>query len=246
MSIEGYLAVNLVADFALLAGASRALGVFRWRRVLAADALCAGYAVLAAIWPVPWASVPVQLALLALVALMIADRADYRSWRVAALSLAAWALVCGGIALPIVRGPVGALAGILAGTALLCALYGARSPADACWQVRLGLRVGDKTARFPALIDTGNRLREPVSGQPVVIAEVALLRGLLPEGGYRVLRFGALGGNGDMACFKPTDLWIERGLRRVRAPDVWVAVAPGPLPGQYGALAPGEFALCTK
>ena len=94
-----------------------------------------------------------------------------------------------------------------------------------------------------ACIDTGNRLREPVSGLPVVIAEKALLTGVLPEDGYRVLRFGAVGGEGQMACFRPAELWIEHRGRRRPAPRAWIAVSPTPLPGVFQALAPPEFAL---
>ena len=96
--------------------------------------------------------------------------------------------------------------------------------------------------RFSALIDTGNRLREPLSGLPVLIAEAALVRDILPETGYRMLGYGAIGGNGRMACFHPDALWICRGPRKRRGPDVWVAVSPEPLPGLCQALAPPEFA----
>ena len=44
LSIELYLLLNLAPDLALLGAASRALGLFNARRVLAAGALCAAHA----------------------------------------------------------------------------------------------------------------------------------------------------------------------------------------------------------
>jgi len=108
--------------------------------------------------------------------------------------------------------------------------------------VTLCLRVGSRSASFPALVDTGNRLREPLSGLPVLIAEAPLVRDILPKTGYRTLGFGALGGEGRMACFRPDALWIVSGRKRRRGPDIWVAVSPTPLPGLCQALAPPEFA----
>ena len=106
--------------------------------------------------------------------------------------------------------------------------------------------VNGRIARFPALIDTGNRLREPLSGLPVLIAEARVLRDILPPGGYRTLSFGGLGGVGRMACFRPDAVWIGRGAARRRGPDIWVAVSPAPLPGLCQALAPPEFALYRR
>lgn len=240
MGIEVFLAVNLAADFALLASVSRAMGLFSWRGVLAADGICAALAALAALRPGlrPLAAVVSPAA----AALVLTRRAAPRQWAVFTLMLAGQAMLCGGIArlLPLpgmLAGPVCLVIG-----ALLTLLIGAgRPPGSRDWQVPLCLRVGGRCARFPALIDTGNRLREPRSGLPVVIAEAQLVRHILPESGYRTLGFGALGGEGRMACFKPDALWIGSGPRRRRGPEVWVAVSPTPLPGLCQALAPPEF-----
>ncbi len=42
-------------------------------------------------------------------------------------------------------------------------------------------KVGDQTAAFTALYDTGNTLRDPISGCPVLVADWTILRQLLPE-----------------------------------------------------------------
>jgi len=241
MSIEGFLSINLAADFALLASVSRAMGLFSWRRVLAGDAACAAIALIAALHPPfgPFAA----LAAPALAARIVTRRAAPRLWAVCTLTLFAQALLCGGVAGLLPLPPTLAAPACLGGGALLSLLVSAgRPPGSRDWQVSLRLCVAGRSACFPALIDTGNRLREPFSGLPVVIAEARLVRNILPEAGYRTLGFGGLGGEGRMACFRPDALWIGTGRRQRRGPDVWVAVSPKPLPGLCQALAPPEFA----
>lgn len=107
-------------------------------------------------------------------------------------------------------------------------------------------------ARIQALIDTGNRLREPLSGRPVVIVEEARIKRLLPPDfssdealkclppGFRLVRYGALGNQGTnaMVCFRPREVYASFGRGWMRAPDIWVAVYPGKMPGGECALAP--------
>lgn len=241
MGIEVFLAVNLAADFALLASVSRAMGLFRWRSVLVADAACAALAVLAALRPS--LGLFVGAASPAAAAWIITRRSSPRLWALFTLALLGEALLCGGVArlLPI-SAALAAPACLAAGALLTLLVSAGRPPGSRDWQVALCLQVDGHCARFPALIDTGNRLREPLSGLPVLIAEAALVRDILPESGYRTLGFGALGGEGRMACFRPDALWIGSGRKRRRGPDVWVAVSPAPLPGLCQALAPPEFA----
>lgn len=241
MGIGGFLAINMAADFALLASVSRAMGLFSWRGVLAADAACGALAVLAGFRPM--LNPIVAVASPALAALIVTRRAAPRLWAVFALTLTGQALLCGGIALLMPLPPMLAAPACLGAGALLSLLAGAgRPPGSRDWQVPLCLTVGGRSARFPALIDTGNRLREPRSGLPVLVAEAGLVRDILPESGYRTLGFGGLGGEGRMACFRPDAVWIGSGRRRHRGPEVWVAVSPTPLPGLCQALAPPEFA----
>lgn len=244
MSIEAYWIASLMADLALLGASARAMGIFQWRRVLVSGMICTGYGVLAAMRPVPWATIPVQVLLLGCVSGLIARGCGPWLWFKVAALIAGGALLSGGAAqLPCfaAKGPVGALCALL-GAALLMLMLSVRRPLGGDWQVTLCLETGVGRARFPALIDTGNRLREPLSGLPVVIAEARLLEDALPESGWRELPFGAVGGSGRMACFRPAALWIEHGRHRTRAPAVWIALSPGPLPGSASALAPSEFA----
>lgn len=243
MYIESCLAVNFIADLALFCAVSRSLGLFSLRRCALCAAVGALYAALAAARPVPWASLPALFAAPAIAALLLARRGGTAVIRLTALSLAAGTALCGGLGRLVPGGgPLAGLTGILLGWGMLGALYSKHPPHSSRWRVRLGLARGGSTVRLNALIDTGNRLREPLSALPVLIAEEDLVRDVLPGEGWREVGFGAVGGGGRMRCFRPEALWIEQDGKRLPAPEVWVAVSPGPLPGPWRALAPCEFA----
>lgn len=244
MCLEAFLAVNLLADLILLSSVSRALGLFNRKRVLPAALLCAVYGTVATAAPAPMASVPVQLAALCAVSMLVAGPSARGHGVLVALGLGASALCGGGLAGRLtISAPWAALSGAALGALPVFALLMGRPPSAAGCEVTVRLRIGGSMARFTALVDTGNRLREPVSGLPVLIAEAGLLKGRLPGAGYRTLRYGAVGGDGRMACFKPAAVWIARGARLRRVPDVWVALSPTPLPGLFRALAPSVFSL---
>ena len=84
-----------------------------------------------------------------------------------------------------------------------------RRSASVHWQIDVCVEKRGLIQRFPALIDTGNRLREHQSGMPVLIVEsraipaLARLARQLPESETRRLPFGVLGGGGQMRCFYP-------------------------------------------
>ena len=113
-------------------------------------------------------------------------------------------------------------------------------------RLRIATRMG--AAEVTALVDTGNRLREPISGLPVVIVSGECLGGildpvcldedaLLPPG-FRLVCYRALNGGGSMRCFRPESLSWRKGNRWVEAPELWVAVYSGRIPGAPDALAP--------
>lgn len=48
------------------------------------------------------------------------------------------------------------------------------------FQLPVQIRFGDATRELTALVDTGNRLRDPISGHPVMVVEAGALEGLVP------------------------------------------------------------------
>ena len=233
MSIERFLAVNLMMDLPLLALAARALHALRWRNLLAAAALAQIYGVLAAMFPHPLRALPCQLIGLAPVALVLVGRNRPGE---AMLLLILEGLFTAGFAgaLELVSAPPALLA-----CPLLMLLLGARRRLRERWEAELLLTYQNHSARIVALIDTGNQLCEPLSGLPVLIVEERLLEGLLPASGYRAVAYGGVGGGGVLRCFRPEGIWLEGR----RMPDAWVALSPVPLPGAFRAIAPCAYAM---
>jgi len=50
------------------------------------------------------------------------------------------------------------------------------------FKINLEIKVAGRSCLIPALIDTGNDLRDPISDKPVIVAEYAALAPLLPSG----------------------------------------------------------------
>lgn len=245
-SLEAYFLINLTVDAALIAVVARANGCLKMRRILACAAMAASYAVLTRFLP-RLAHPAVQIALLALLAIMVCDDPDVRTWGAIAFQLFCGTAMLGGIG---VLSPHSNRIRILflgGGLLILSILLSVRRQRLSTWEVTVSLTFRGKSVSFRALIDTGNRLREPVSGLPVLVAEKSLVDGLIDQdkdaNGRRKVSFGALGGSGTVECFHPDLVLIRRGDHLVRAPEVWVAVYPGKIPGSSRALAPPSFAV---
>lgn len=78
-------------------------------------------------------------------------------------------MALGGIALGLGNGSVLSLLGAAAGVAVLCVI-GFQGRAEAKRYIPVVLEFEDRTVRFTALFDTGNTLRDPLTGMPVLVA----------------------------------------------------------------------------
>ena len=244
-SIESFLLINFALDVALMSIVSKGSGSFRLSRIILSALICTCFGLLAACYPDPWYSPVIQLILLIPLAMLITGSSDIRLWGGSALMLMAGIMLAGGSERLFASGRGGklpALAAALTGLLMLYMLLAHRRRLRSSWSIDLCLSAGGATVRFRALVDTGNRLHEPLSGLPVIIAEKEVLEDILPETGYRSVAYGGLGGNGVLSCFRPDFIWIVSGKKMRRAPEAWVAVSPAPLPGMSRALAPCEFA----
>lgn len=123
--------------------------------------------------------------------------------------------------------------------------------------------VGSREAEFPALVDTGNRLRDPLSDALVVIVEYPALGGLLPpefapvleaepddpdfsslagalgpspwSARLRLIPFTSLGrASGLLVGFRPDAVIVGSRGRSVRRTDVVVCLSPRPLSAEGG------------
>lgn len=117
-----------------------------------------------------------------------------------------------------------------------------RKPVACCAAVELYL--GRRTLTLTALVDTGNLLRDPLTGAPVIVIAERMANRLLDGHDLprrvRTIRVRTVSGVGQMTVLKPdrTRVRTENGWREVEA---LVGVAPGGYGGS-AALLPAALA----
>ena len=239
MSIERFFLFNLLMDLCVVAAVLRGFGAFRLHRAMLSSALCAVYGTAAAMAPA-LRSPPVQLILLAATAVLAVGRRSAVRAVTCAASMLVAALIAG-VCAERTGAPRGLCAllipGFLSAAVRRRVLDWAAVPAE-IEVVNLG-----GVARFSACMDTGNRLTEPLSGQPVLVVSAGALGDVLPASGYRCVAYGSVGGSGTLPCFKPEGIYISGNRGRRRATEAWIAVFPDRLPGAFPALIPAELVL---
>jgi stage II sporulation protein GA (sporulation sigma-E factor processing peptidase) len=97
------------------------------------------------------------------------------------------------------------------------------------------ISVGDETVTLRGLLDTGNSLRDDISGLPVAIVPRRELRRILPSVTTRYIPYCAVGTEGVLPVFRPDVITIDNKPR-----DMLVAVSETEVSdsGTYSALLP--------
>ena len=135
--------------------------------------------------------------------------------------------------------------------ALLSALFtsmGSRFFRKRAEQVRseLSITYNGATVTLPAMTDSGNLLREPISGKPCILVDVTVLSSLLPSGVVEAVQQGRVpdvaripsrmarsircvpmrtaAGEGMLVALRPEQL-ILRGEKGDSAVDAWIALS---------------------
>lgn len=130
--------------------------------------------------------------------------------------------------------PLSALAATLAASLLLLMLI-TLLPTALITVRQVELRLDEHSVLLPAMLDSGNLLRDPVSGLPVLVAPRRALDALVPEArgrdalaelpqGFRLLRVRTAAGSGLMPLFRPDGCRLYLNGCAVDA-EVLVAVA---------------------
>ncbi len=127
----------------------------------------------------------------------------------------------------------------------------------AAWRGKVTIRHKEKEVRLEALIDTGNKLREPVTGMPVIVVYYGEVKSLFEDNidlerekidsarlterliehtaqGIYIIPFVALGGkNGFLPGFRPEEVAVTLGSeeKRWRKGQVIVGLSPEKIPG---------------
>ena len=163
-------------------------------------------------------------------------RGSAACFRCTVTTLGAGFLTGGVVSMLLERGApaLSALAAALAASMLLYMLITLLPTALA--EVRqVELSLGERSVLLPAMLDSGNLLRDPVSGLPVLVAPRRALDVLLPLSrgtdaltelpqGFRLLRVRTAAGGGMMPLFRPDGCRLYLNGRAVDA-ELLVAVA---------------------
>ncbi len=246
--LDGFVLLNFLVDLLLLLGVNRLSGHPPGvKRAAAAAAVGGGYAgmcllprfgfLASGLWK------SVSLALMSVTAFGLDRSAWSRGVLFVLLSMA-----MGGLALSfeVMRVPELILAGSV--LAVLCRM-GFRGKAGRRL-VRVEIVHGGNRAKLLALCDTGNTLRDTITGEPILVAgpEAAWqLLGLTAEElrnpvavmgpGRRLISCATVGGRGLLLAVRCDGVWVNG-----KSAGRWVAFGPEPFPsGEYQALTGGQY-----
>ncbi len=248
------LLLNFLVDLLLLLGTNCLAGhPMGWKRAVPAALLGAAYAA--------WCVLPgfaflgnflwrlVSLALMSIIAFGISQSGLRRGVLFVFLSMA-----LGGIALGLDRGGFLSIVLSAGGVCFLC-LVGFRGRAGQQRYIPVTIHYGGQCVSLTALVDTGNTLRDPVSGRPVLVVEGAVAARLLPLSreqlespvetlatmkvpGLRLIPYRAVGQSAGLLLGLRPDAVEADGKHS----EYIVAFAPQALgQGQYQALAGGAL-----
>lgn len=103
---------------------------------------------------------------------------------------------------------------------------------------RILIDCGGKTSACTARVDTGNSLREPFTGDPVIVVYEPVVSGMIPSKdglNFRLIPFDAVSGSGVLESFRPDRVTICNGKKKLIKKKVYIAVAKTRF-GEFDAL----------
>lgn len=111
---------------------------------------------------------------------------------------------------------------------------------DGCDICNIEVKINEKLFSFPAKVDTGCNLKEPFSGDYVIVVENLLIDNYIPpNNNSRFIPFESLGGCGIIRGFKPNDVKID-GEQKDNS--IYIGICNNVLKGDIKALIPAELA----
>lgn len=248
--IDSLFILNLVINYLLLLISGRVCGlVLRRGRYFFAAVLGAGYAVGMYLPGLEFLALPgMKLCLWLIMALMAYAREE--NMLRCGVVFAAVSAAFGGFlwAIELAGGrPAFDMRTMLLSFALcyglLRLIFGGKARLAEQKRVKLRLELSGRSTEFMALVDTGNQLRDPISGRAVLVASPAALSPLFPgfeallemeavelmeksegldelRGKFRLLPFSSLGGRGLVCAFRP-----DRAVSGERELEIMAAIS---------------------
>jgi len=225
--LDEVIILNLLADYVILLAAAKLSGrAASRRRLLAGAAVGAGYGLAAAVFPALSGSICKVLAGAAMTALAFGRKRILRLGLLvfgtaAAFSGAVTALASGGR----ITVTVAAAAFLLCLTVYPAVFRGIAAHRIKGEIVPITASLGGRRVTFPALVDTGNSLRDPVTGKPVTVVSLMAAEALFDRETYEILNcpdwlehiprldgkftlipFNAIGGGGLLPAVRPDSM----------------------------------------
>lgn len=147
------------------------------------------------------------------------------------------AMLTGGAAAALKTAGLGALPAMVLATGLSMLLYMLATllPTTLCEVRQVELRREDRSVILPAMLDSGNLLRDPVTGLPVLVVPERALRSLFPDTddlcglrslppGFRLLNVHTAAGGALLPLFRPDECRLYLNGHTCKA-ELLVAVA---------------------
>ena len=109
---------------------------------------------------------------------------------------------------------------------------------------QLTIRTNGKTVSTRCLSDTGNALREPFSGAPVIVCDKQLGEKMLdgqPPERIRLIPCGTVSGNSVLRGFRPDEVIISGQGKTIQTKDVYIAASQKEIAGEYEAVLPPQL-----
>ena len=102
----------------------------------------------------------------------------------------------------------------------------------------LTVTTNGKTIALKGLVDSGNNLREPFSGAPVIVCDSFYMKKICPdsENGFRVIPCLTVTGEAALEAFHPDEVLIIGFGKKIHTSDVYIAASREPICGEYQAL----------
>ena len=94
----------------------------------------------------------------------------------------------------------------------------------------------DCTYHFNALLDTGNKLREPFSNMPVIIVDKSKLDFILDDTKIRLVPVVTVNGRSMLQCFKPDKIIIKSSSGKEVIENAYVALTDNISDKNYSAI----------
>lgn len=248
VAAEEFLLINFVMDFLILYLASRGTWFFCMGRLMLSALLASVYALADACFAFSgWAD-----GLVFFLSMLIAFPIRNGRMYVKSVGLTVMGILVFGsvVRLFLLKGGSTLFSGVLGAIAAIGVVSFLKALLNRTGnqkQARFRVKYGPVRSEFTAIIDTGNLLTEPLSALPVLIAdESALGKRFLSyaqaNGRIRMAAYASVGGDGQMACFRPDEMQMNVTGKWTKAPDMWLGLYSGVMRGNVHALAP--YAVC--